>query len=212
MPLRILIADDHNVVRRGLKAILRSKRGWKVCAEATDGRDAVEKARRFEPDVAIVDVGMPGLNGIETTRQIRRVSPQTEVLILSAHSSEKLAREALAAGAQGYLVKDDADEDLLAAVDAVRRHKPYFTSRVCEAVAQEQARASRRRSRGLLTPREREITQLLAEGKTNKEVAQTLGISVKTAETHRANIMLKLNLHSVTDLVHYAIRNEMVRS
>ena len=209
--MRILIADDHSVVRKGLEAILQSRRGWKVCGEAADGRDAGEKAKRLKPDVAIVDIGMPGLNGVEATRLIHRASPKTEILILSAHASEKLARDAFTAGAHGYLVKDDADEDLIAAVEALARHRLYFTPRVHAAIARDM-RPQGRKSRGLLTPREREVMQLLAEGKSNKEVAQLLNISVKTAETHRANVMLKLNLHSITDLVHYAIRNEIVHT
>jgi len=212
MPIRIIIADDHNVVRRGLKAILHEKPGWTVCAEAADGREAVECAKRLKPDVVILDVAMPLLNGVEAARQIRKVSPKTEVLILSAHSSERLASEVLHAGARGYLVKDDADEELIAAVDALRRHKPYFSSRLGEAVTRHENRLAGRKSRRVLTPREREVMQLVAEGKTNKEVADMLGMSVKTAETHRANIMLKLDLHSVTELVHYAIRNEMIRT
>ncbi|HKV04625.1 MAG TPA: response regulator transcription factor [Candidatus Acidoferrales bacterium] len=212
MPVRILIADDHGVVRRGLRALLSSRRGWKVCAEVANGRDAVAKVKRFTPDVAIVDIGMPGLGGLEATRQIRKASPKTEVLILSAHGSEKLVREALEAGARGYLLKEDADDSLLAAVDALRRRTPYFTSRVAEWVARDKSGAQSKTRRGLLTPRQRETVQLLAEGKTNKEVAAILHISVKTVETHRANIMLKLNLHSVTDLVHYAIRNEIVHT
>ncbi|HEY6465800.1 MAG TPA: response regulator transcription factor [Candidatus Acidoferrales bacterium] len=212
MPLRILIVDDHSVVRKGLKAILQSRRGWKVCGEATEGRDAAEKADRLKPDVAIVDIGMPGLNGVDTTRLIRRRSPKTEVLILSAHESENLALDAYQAGARGYLTKDNADDDLLAAVHAVARHKPYFTRLVHDSIAREELRPERKRSRGVLTTREREVIQLLAEGKTNKEIAQTLHIAVKTAETHRANIMIKLDLHSLAELVHYAIRNEIVHS
>jgi DNA-binding NarL/FixJ family response regulator len=212
MPVRILLADDHSVVRRGLKGLLESRKGWKVCAEAADGRAAVAKAERHQPDVAILDIGMPELNGVEATRQIRTVSPVTEVLILSAHGSEKLAREILDAGGRGYLVKEDADQDLLEAVDTVRQHKPYFTSKLADWVVEQRQQTNGKASRRQLTAREREIAQLLAEGKSNKEVATLLGISVKTAETHRANIMLKLNLHSITELVHYAIRNEMIHT
>lgn len=212
MPVRILLADDHSVVRRGLKGLLESRKGWKVCAEAVDGRAAVAKAERHQPDVAILDIGMPELNGVEATRQIRAVSPVTEVLILSAHGSEKLAREILDAGGRGYLVKEDADQDLLEAVDTVRQHKPYFTSKLADWAAGQRQQTNGKASRRQLTAREREIAQLLAEGKSNKEVATLLGISVKTAETHRANIMLKLNLHSITELVHYAIRNEMIHT
>jgi len=212
MPVRILLADDHSVVRRGLKGLLESKKGWKVCAEAGDGRAAVAEAKRHRPDVAILDIGMPELNGVEAARQIRAVSPVTEVLVLSAHGSEKLAREIFDAGGRGYLVKEDADQDLLAAVDAVRQHKPYFTSKLADWVTRQMSEPTGKASRGRLTPREREIVQLLAEGKSNKEAATMLGISVKTIETHRANIMLKLNVHSITELVHYAIRNEMIHT
>jgi len=210
MAIRILLADDHGVVRRGLRHLLESKKGWKVVAEAADGRSAVAKAELEQPDVAILDIGMPELNGVEALRQIRAVSPRTGVLVLSAHRSEGLARQILEAGGQGYLVKDDADEELFDAVEAAGQHKRYFSSQLADWAARRKNGAST--SRGALTPREREIAQLLAEGKTNKEVAAILGIAVKTTETHRANIMLKLNLHSITELVHYAIRNEMIHT
>ena len=217
MPVRILVADDHQVVRTGLRALLESKTGWQVCAEASNGREAVEKAGQLKPDVAVLDIGMPLLNGVEATRQIRKLSPLTEILILTMHDSELLVREVLGAGAHGYILKDDADRNLIAAVDALRRHKPYLSSRVSEAVSNaanpsEDGSAFSPSSRSRLTPREREIVQLLAEGKSNKEVAGYLGISVKTAETHRANIMLKLDFHSLADLVRYAVRNNIIQS
>ena len=214
MPVRILVADDHQVVRTGLRALLESKAGWQVCAEASNGREAVEKAGQHKPDVAVLDIGMPLLNGVEATRQIRKLSPQTEILILTMHDSEQLIQEVLGAGAHGYILKDDADRNLIAAVDALRRHKPYLSSRVSEAVsnATSPAQDGSNSSRSRLTPREREIVQLLAEGKSNKEVAGYLGISVKTAETHRANIMLKLDFHSLADLVRYAVRNNIIQS
>jgi DNA-binding NarL/FixJ family response regulator len=217
MPVRILVADDHQVVRTGLRALLESKTGWNVCAEASNGREAVEKAGQLKPDVAVLDIGMPLLNGVEATRQIRKLSPLTEILILTMHDSEQLVREVLGAGAHGYILKDDADRNLIAAVDALRRHKPYLSSRVSEAVSNaanpsEDSSAFSPSSRSRLTPREREIVQLLAEGKSNKEVAGYLGISVKTAETHRANIMLKLDFHSLADLVRYAVRNNIIQS
>jgi DNA-binding NarL/FixJ family response regulator len=211
--LRILIADDHAVVRAGLRTLLESRSGWDVCAEAADGREAVEKATKSKPDVAVLDIGMPLLNGVEAARRIRKALPQTEVLILTMHESDDLVQQVVEAGARGYILKDDADKILLAAVDAVRQHKPYFSTRVSG--GHEPAHPSAdplRASRSRLTPREREIVQLLAEGKSNKEVANLLGISVNTAEAHRANIMLKLDLHSVTELVHYAIRNNMVKT
>lgn len=217
MPVRILVADDHQVVRTGLRALLESKTGWQVCAEASNGREAVEKAGELKPDVAVLDIGMPLLNGVEATRQIRKLSPQTEILILTMHDSDQLVQEVLAAGAHGYILKDDADRNLIAAVDALRRHKPYLSSRVSEAASNaanpsEDGPVSGHSSRSRLTPREREIVQLLAEGKSNKEIAGYLGISVKTAETHRANIMLKLDFHSLADLVRYAVRNNIIQS
>ena len=213
-PLRILVADDHQVVRTGLRALLESKAGWQVCAEAANGREAVEKASSFRPDVAVLDIGMPLLNGVEATRQIRKVSPETEVLILTMHDSEQMIQGVLDAGARGYILKDDADRNLLAAVEAVRKHKPYLSSRVSAAVsspALSDVPEGERPARPL-TPREREIVQLLAEGKSNKEIASYLRISVKTAETHRANIMLKLNFHSVTELVRYAVKNRIIQA
>jgi DNA-binding NarL/FixJ family response regulator len=217
MPVRILIADDHHVVRTGLRALLESKTGWQVCAEAANGREAVEKAGQLKPDVAVLDIGMPLLNGVEATRQIRKLSPKTEILILTMHDSELLVQEVLGAGAHGYILKDDADRNLIAAVDALCRHKPFLSSRVSEAASKTplphgDGSASNRTSRSRLTPREREVLQLLAEGKSNKEVANILQISVKTAETHRANIMLKLDFHSVTELVRYAVRNKIIQS
>jgi len=212
MPVRILIADDHPVVRKGLRALLESRRGWHVCAEAHNGREAIAMARAQQPDVAIVDIGMPGLGGVEATRQIRRVSPRTEVMILSAHGSEKLAQELLDAGARGYLLKDDANDSVIAAVDALRRHSPFYSPTIAEWVARAKHVAPGKAPRITLTPRQRETVQLLAEGKTNKEIAAILHVSVKTVEAHRANIMMKLNLHSVTELVRYAIRNEIVHA
>lgn len=211
-PLRILVADDHQVVRTGLRTLLESKAGWQVCAEAANGREAVEKAGELQPDVAVLDIGMPLLNGVEATRQIRKASPKTEILILTMHDSEHMIQSVLDAGAHGYILKDDADRNLLAAVESLRKHKPYLSSRVSAAAAAAQTstdgidRPARR-----LTPREREIVQLLAEGKSNKEIATYLNISVKTAETHRANIMLKMNFHSVTELVRYAVKNKIIQ-
>ena len=215
MQVRILVADDHHVVRTGLRSLLESRNGWQVCAEAANGREAVEKSAELKPDVAVLDIGMPLLNGVEATRQIRKLSPQTEILILTMHDSELLVHEVLEAGARGYILKDDADRTLIAAVDALRRHKPYFSSRVARGNSNPAIRpgtSADLSSRSRLTPREREIVQLLAEGKSNKEIAELLGISVKTAETHRANIMLKLDFHSITELVRYAVRNKIIQS
>jgi DNA-binding NarL/FixJ family response regulator len=209
--LRILIADDHSVVRAGLRTLLESRREWEVCAEAADGREAVEKAIKQKPDIAILDVGMPLLNGVEATRQIRKALSDTEILILTMHESDDLVQQVIEAGARGYILKDDADRVLLAAVDTVRQHKPYFSIRVSSAAESADAGSSdSKSSRSRLTPREREILQLLAEGKSNKEVANILGISVNTAEAHRANVMLKLDVHSLAELVIYAIRNKII--
>jgi len=214
--LRILIADDHAVVRKGLRTLLESRAGWEICAEAVDGRDAVEKALKLKPDVAVLDIGMPLLNGVEATRRIHKSSPRTEVLILTMHESDDLVQQVVEAGARGYILKDDADRVLLAAVEALRLHKPYFSTRVSGAVASEETSEgggdATKTARSRLTPREREILQLLAEGKSNKEVATLLGISVNTAEAHRANIMLKLDLHSITELVVYAVRNKIIQA
>jgi DNA-binding NarL/FixJ family response regulator len=211
--VRILIADDHAVVRAGLRTLLESRPGWEVCGEAADGRDAVEKAGKLKPDVAVLDIGMPLLNGVEATRRLRTQSPETEILILTMHESDDLVQQVVAAGARGYILKDDADRVLLAAVEALRKHKPYFSTRVSTVVdADEDSAESGRPARSRLSPREREILQLLAEGKSNKDVANLLGISVNTAEAHRANIMMKLDLHSVAELVHYAIRNNIIKT
>jgi DNA-binding NarL/FixJ family response regulator len=216
MPFRILVADDHEVVRRGLCALLRNQPDWDVCGEAKDGRDAVEKVLALKPEVVILDIGMPNLNGLEATRQILKANPQVKVLILTLHDSDQVVQEVLNAGARGFLLKTDAARDLVAAVEALRRNKIYFTPKVAAMVLdgylrpQEPDTVAQARARNRLTPREREIVQLLAEGKSSKEVAVALGLSVKTAETHRSNIMRKLDLHSVSDLVLYAVRNNIV--
>ena len=213
--LRILVADDHEVVRHGVRSLLEGHPGWEVCAEASDGREAVEKAIHLKADVIILDIGMPNLNGLEATRQILRSLPQARVLILTMHESEQVVREVLEAGARGFLLKSDAGRDLVAAVEALQRHKTFFTSKVAEMVLESflknKPRPAEETERDILTPREREIVQLLAEGKSTKEVAVALGLSVKTAETHRSNIMRKLGLHSISELVLYAVRNNIVQ-
>jgi DNA-binding NarL/FixJ family response regulator len=215
MPFRILVADDHEVVRRGLCALLRSQPDWEVCSEASDGREAVEKVLTMKPDVVILDIGMPNLNGLEATRQILKTNPRVKILILTLHDSDQVVQEVLNAGARGFLLKTDAAAELVAAVDALRRGKVYFTPKVAAMVLQgylkrEDGTAPEPPARNRLTPREREIVQLLAEGKSSKEVAAVLGLSAKTAETHRSNIMRKLDLHSVSELVLYAVRNNIV--
>jgi DNA-binding NarL/FixJ family response regulator len=197
-------------------ALLQSQHDWQVCGEAGDGREAVDKAQQLKPDVVILDIGMPGLNGLEATRQILKANPQARVLILTLHDSDQVVREVLNAGARGFLLKSDAARDLVAAVEALRRDKTYFTSKVATMVLEGYLKGGTpgapipTAGRNRLTPREREIVQLLAEGKSTKEVAVALGLSVKTAETHRSNIMRKLQLHSVSDLVLYAVRNNIV--
>ena len=211
--MRILVADDHEIVRRGLRALLANRPEWQICAEATEGREAVEQARQSQPDVVILDIGMPGLNGLEAARQIRKVSPRSEILILTMHESEQVVQEVLAAGARGYVLKSDAGRDLVAAVEALSRHKTFFTPSVTEMVLKTYLGSGADgdvAETSSLTPREREVIQLLAEGKGNKEVADILGISVRTAETHRTNIMRKLDCHSLSDLVRYAIRNNII--
>lgn len=210
--LRILIADDHDVVRRGLHALISAHPGWVVCGEAGDGREAVEKARQLRPDVLVVDIMMPNLNGIDAARQILQELPQTKVLILTMHKSQQLAEQSLAIGALAYLNKSDLSQDLITVIESLTRRQPGMNPRLPGSLQQAGMahRQMHRLARNRLTPRQREIVQLLAEGKSNKQVATALGISVKTVETHRSNTMRKLELHSVSDLVHYAIQNKIV--
>ena len=214
MSFRILIADDHEIVRRGLKSILTKQPDWEVVGEAVTGRQAVEDARTLKPNLIIMDIGMPELNGLEAARQILKEFPSIEILILTMHESEQLIREVLDTGARGYVLKSDAGKELVAAVESLRNHKPYFTTKVSDMVLtgflKGTGRTEIENTHTRLTPREREIVQLLAEGKSNKEVAGVLNISVKTAETHRSRIMAKLQLRSVGELVRYAVRNQIV--
>src|SRR5947209_10717587 len=181
MPFRILVADDHEVVRRGLCALLQAQPDWEICGEANDGREALERQHKLKPYVVILDIGMPSLNGLEATRQILRLNPQTKVLILTLHDSDQVVREVLNAGARGFLLKSDAARDLVAAVEALRRDKTYFTSKVAAMVLEGYLKGGTPSTpvtvgRNRLTPREREIVQLLAEGKSTKEVAVALGL------------------------------------
>ncbi len=212
--LRILLADDHEIVRRGLKELLEEQAGWTVCAEASNGRQAVELAVQTRPHVAVLDFSMPELNGLEATRRIRQTVPETEVLIFTMHGSEALIREVLSAGARGYLLKSDAARQLIPAVESVSRHMPYFSGRVSAVVLDGflKGRPAEPRPLGAerLTSREREIVQLLAEGNSNKAIASRLDLSVKTVETHRASVMRKLELNSLADIIRFAVRNRMV--
>jgi len=219
--LRILIADDHELARNGIRALLESHAGWEVCGEAKDGRETVELAANLRPDIVLLDIGMPNLNGLEAARQILAIFPEVAILILTMHDSDNVVREVLRAGARGYLLKSDAGRDLVAAVEALQLQRTFFTTRVSQMVLDgyldrqtRNAGAIRNdddRTENSLTSREREVIQLLAEGKTSKEVAVTLNLSVKTAETHRTNLMRKLGLHSVADLTRYAVRNGIVQ-
>jgi DNA-binding NarL/FixJ family response regulator len=208
--LRILVADDHPVVRQGICALLKAHAGWEVCGEASEGRQAVQMAKDLRPDIVILDIAMPTLNGLDATRQILNENADQKVLILTMSDSEQLIREVLGAGARGFVLKSDAAKDLVAAVQALERHRTFFTSRVQDILDSYFAPSSLA-TLPTLTSREREVLQLIAEGKTTKEVAVILGCSVKTAETHRSNFMRKLHLHSVSEVVLYAIRNQIVR-
>jgi DNA-binding NarL/FixJ family response regulator len=215
--LRILIADDHEVARRGIRSLIESHDGWEVCGEARDGREAVDMSRDLKPDVLLLDVAMPNLNGLEAARQILAAFPDLAILILTMHDSDQTIKEVLRAGARGFLLKSDAGKDLLAAVEALELQRTFFTPRVSQMVLDGYldrhdgpAPEEKDQSSNILTTREREVIQLLAEGKTSKEVALTLNLSVKTAETHRTNLMRKLGLHSVADLTRYAVQNGIV--
>ena len=215
MTLRILVADDHDVVRQGVRAMLEAHPGWEVCGEAADGHKAVEQARRLTPDVVVLDVGMPGRNGLEAAREILQALPGTEILILTMHESQQLIREIVAAGARGFVLKSDAGRTLIAAVEALEEHKPFITSRVSELVLEvyrQESPAGAGRPAADLTAREREVVQIIAEGNSSRQAALQLGISVKTVESHRTNAMRKLDLHSVGELVRYAIRKNLMKA
>jgi DNA-binding NarL/FixJ family response regulator len=215
MKLRILIADDHEVVRRGLCNLLQAREDWEVCGEATDGREAVEKASQLKPDIVILDIGMPNLNGLAATRQLARTN--CKIIVLTITDSDQVIREALDAGARGFVLKSDAARDLVSAVEALQRNRMFFTPRVNDLVLSGYLNKGRLASDDAiprlptLTVREREVIQLLAEGKSSKEVASLLNLSTKTAETHRSNIMRKLELHSIRDLVVYAVQNNIIQ-
>jgi DNA-binding NarL/FixJ family response regulator len=211
---RILIADDHEMVRHGLRAVLEAHPGWVVCGEAADGLEALAQARALKPDIVVLDFTMPKLNGLRASRQIHQALPQTEILILTMHESESLVRSVAKVGARGCVLKSDAGRVLVSAVEQLLRHKPFFSPKVADWVStgktdRNLAKGEVRLTFDRLTPREQQVLQLIAEGLSSKEVATRLEISLKTAETHRVNLMRKLALHSVSELVRYAIRNRI---
>ena len=213
-PVRILIADDHELIRRGIAAQLARNPAWTVVAEAATGGEAVEQALRLKPDLIVLDLTMPGLNGLSAARRILAADPAARILILTMHESQQLVREVLAAGARGYVLKSDAGRTLVAALEALLEDRPFFTSKVARFVLDGYLRAPAAEAAGLaaLSARELEVAQLLAEGKSNKDIAKALGISVKTAETHRGNIMRKTGSGSLADLVRYAVRNGIIEA
>jgi len=213
--IQLLLADDHAVMRRGIREILEADSEIEVTGEAGDGREAIRLAQKLKPDVMIIDLGMPELNGLDAILQIRKDCPEVEILVFSMHDSEELIREVFAAGARGYVLKSDSSLCLIEAVKSLARHEPFFTPRISEAILHSlvaSATGGKVKSQdGALSSREREILQLLAENKTNKEIATKLAISIRTVETHRRSIMQKLQVNSIVELVHYAIRNGIVQ-
>jgi DNA-binding NarL/FixJ family response regulator len=207
---RILIADDHDVVRSGVRAILEGQVGWEVVGEAEDGKAAIDQALATRPDVVVLDYALPLVNGIEATRQIRTRVPGAEVLIFTMHDTATLVREVLEAGARGFLLKSDARRFLVAAIESLAEHKPFFTSKVSEALLESFLSKDSGATDSLLTSREKAVVQLIAEGHTNRRIAEVLSISLKTVETHRATAMRKLNLETTAALIRYAIRNKLV--
>ena len=212
--VRILVADDHEVVREGVCALIAREPELEVCGTATNGRQAVELAKKMKPDVVVLDITMPELNGVDAIRQIKRALPNTEMVVFSAHSSEDVVEQVFAAGAKSYIGKGDASRDLVAAIKCVAAHKPFFTSEISEILFAKYLVPGPGKTEGStekqLTAREREIVRLLAESSSNKDIADKLGISVRTAETHRATLMRKLGIRSVAGLVRYAIRNHLI--
>lgn len=217
LPLRILIADDHDVMREGTRAVIERQPGWEVCGTAATGREAVAQAIRLQPDIVIMDMSMPDLNGLDAAVQIKRRLPPTEIIMFTAHETDDLIREVFEIGVKSFIFKSEAHTYLVDAIRSLSQHKPFFTNKVSEILFSDILNRSAKGSNGnepgqRLSAREREIVQLLAEGKSNKEVADALGISVRTAETHRASILRKLSLDSIASLVRYAIRNKMIEA
>jgi two-component system, NarL family, response regulator NreC len=212
--IRIVLADDHAVIRRGLRLVLLEQSDFEVVGEANDGREAVRLAETLQPDVVVLDISMPGLNGIEAARQISAKQPNTALVVLSMHSDEGYVLRALKAGVRGYLLKESPESDFIQAIHCVSQGKAFFSPAVSRTLAEDYVRQSQEKdvedSYDLLTVREREILQLVAEGRSNKEVAATLNLSVYTVETHRSNVMTKLNLHSIPELILYAVRKGVI--
>jgi len=212
--IRVLLADDHGIVRKGLRFLLERQPGVDVIGEASDGREAVKLVQELAPNVVIMDVAMPALNGIDATMQIMKTHPKTGVIILSMHSDEAYLVRALSAGAKGYLLKESAEVDLLRAVQVVAQGRPFFSPQIAQTLLEDYMRTLQQRgledTYEILTDREREVLQLLAEGKSNKEVASILNLSVYTVETHRTNLMQKLNLHNTAEIVLYAVRKKII--
>jgi Response regulator containing a CheY-like receiver domain and an HTH DNA-binding domain len=212
--VRILLADDHSIVRKGLRSILEEEAYLEVVGEASNGREAVKLCEVEQPDIAILDVGMPQLNGIEVVSQLQKVSPRTKALMLSMHCDEAYILRALNAGARGYLLKDAAEDEIIPAIKNLMRGSTYFSPAISHTFSEDYLRHLRKRglqdSYDTLTDREREVLQLLAEGRSNKEVASMLDIGVSTVDTHRMNLMQKLNLHSTADIVLYAVRKKLI--
>jgi two-component system response regulator NreC len=215
--LRILIADDHDVMRQGTQSVIERQPGWEVCGFASTGREAVAKATELQPDIVIMDMTMPELNGLDAAVQIKRSAPKTEILMFTGHATDQLVREVFEAGVKSFISKAEAHTHLVEAIESLSRHKPFFTNYVSEIMFSNilnRAQGSRDAAEPgqRLSLREREIVQLIAEGSSNKAIAETLSISVRTAEGHRANILRKLNLDSVADLVRYAVRNTIIEA
>ena len=208
---QVMLVDDHTVVRRGVRALIERVPGWEVCAEASNGSDAIELAAETRPDFLVMDISMPGLSGIDATVEIRKILPQIEVLILTMHESDRMAGQAMQAGARGYLIKGESEDKLMEALEALSRHQTYFSPTVSETLLQDYVRSKPTQDLEQLTPRERQVVKLVAEGKSNKVIASTLNLSVKTVETHRATAMVKVGAKSAAALTLYAARNDIVQ-